>query len=369
MNNEQKAYYEGLILRNYYNELSPVEQIELHSALQNYSQVRAIHNNLTQFLQKNRLPDKLEQQAVLAEYEKFEHKIDIQRVDRRLWMVAASVILLAGASIAFFLFRHIPGGDKVAPGPLAGVQLKLSDGSTQLLDKDIMIANNGFIKANKDTLTIIDHATGQGMNELIVPATYDYTLVLMDGSTVHLNADSKLRFANDNSNSQEVYLEGEAYFEVMPNAKRIFYVHYPGGTVKVLGTSFNVNTYTRGQPVTVLVAGKVDLIAQDSSHAQLTPGNAGIYVAGKWQIEPVDTMQALAWRQGIQYFDNAPLIDIIPTIQRWFNMKVELSAAAAEVKITTRINKHRPVTEFLDMLSTTSGLKYNQQENIISIHQ
>ncbi|MEC5143079.1 FecR domain-containing protein [Chitinophaga sp. 212800010-3] len=369
MNNEQRAYYEGLILRNYYNELSATEQLELHGALQNYPQVRAINQNLTHFLQTNRLPEKLEQQAILAEFGKFESQVHVQKTDRRLWLVAASIIVLVGASLLFFLIRHLPGVRKDNLTPLAGVQLKLANGSTHVMNVDFTIANNGFMQGTKDSLTIIDPSTEPGMNELIVPATYEYKLILADGSTVHMNADSKLRFSNDFKNIPEVYLEGEAYFEVTPDAKRVFLVHYPGGTVRVLGTSFNINTYLPQRPVTVLISGKVDLVAKDSVHALLSPGQAGTYTAGKWQIQSVDTAEALAWRQGVQYFNDIPLEEIVPVMERWYNVKVVLDGDAANVKLNTRLNKHRPLKEFLEMMATTSGLKYQEQENTIRIYR
>ena len=103
-------------------------------------------------------------------------------------------------------------------------------------------------------------------------------LSLPDGTSVWLNADSKLRFpVSFTAERREVYLEGEAYFEVAKDSAREFWVHAGAMDVKVLGTSFNVKAYERLETVaTTLVEGSVEVACAGKSF-QIVPGEQFVY--------------------------------------------------------------------------------------------
>ena len=113
-------------------------------------------------------------------------------------------------------------------------------------------------------------------NELVIPRGGENTVILADGTTVHLNAGSKptypVRFAGKR---RVVALEGEAYFDVVKDETRPFIVQTHLGEVTVLGTAFNINAYTDASVYTTLVHGKVQFSSSSIGTIILSPGGAG----------------------------------------------------------------------------------------------
>ncbi len=90
--------------------------------------------------------------------------------------------------------------------------------------------------------------------------------MLPDGTTVWLNAGSRLHYINDFSGAtREVKLEGEAYFDVAHKKNQPFIVHTDGINIKVLGTSFNVKAYPEDKNVeTTLFQGRVQVFREEA---------------------------------------------------------------------------------------------------------
>ncbi len=92
-----------------------------------------------------------------------------------------------------------------------------------------------------------------------------FTLKLSDGSVVNINSESTLHFPVEfSSENREVYLEGEAFFDVVRDDKSPFMVHTGDKTITVLGTKFNVSAYRDDQEwMATLVQGKISVTARD----------------------------------------------------------------------------------------------------------
>ncbi|HEU4555549.1 MAG TPA: FecR family protein, partial [Chitinophaga sp.] len=157
-------------------------------------------------------------------------------------MVAVSTTIIA----LYFPFseKHAP----VAP-PIEGVTLALAGGGALQLgnDNDTIVANAATLHTNASMLYFAarnsDNNVGRD-NTLTVPAGNMYSITLADGSVVHLNSATILRFPFAFTGAKrEVFVDGEAFFNVAPNAHQPFIVHSRRKDVQVLGTSFNINTY------------------------------------------------------------------------------------------------------------------------------
>src|SRR5688572_15893212 len=133
------------------------------------------------------------------------------------------------------------------------------------------------------------------------------TITLTDGSKVWLNADSKLQYPEVFSgNLREVYLNGEAFFEVTKNPSRPFIIHLANGTVRVLGTSFNIRAYDNEKTVeTSVTTGKVAFIPKYTTPAKkqdtifITPNNKVRYSLSAHLIKLETTIAAedKAWTE------------------------------------------------------------------------
>ena len=169
-------------------------------------------------------------------------------------------------------------------------RLILSSGDEINLKKDnssIALSADEQIRINNDSLIDLRQKEKTGsdkMNEVIVPYGKKSQLVLADGTKVWLNAGSRLAFPTRfTGNKREVYLEGEAYFEVIKSDNKPFSVNAREVMVRVLGTRFNVSAYANDNAIeTVLVEGYVNLSEQSESglfrkEIVLVPGQLASY--------------------------------------------------------------------------------------------
>lgn len=150
-------------------------------------------------------------------------------------------------------------------------------------------------------------------------------LTLFDGSTITLNAHSSLRYpASYRGDDLEVWLEGEAYFEIVHKTgdeRRTFAVHTPDGKVEVLGTKFNVNTYREGTEV-VLEQGKIRVEQSDTLSRQprthiMMPGELSRLVnsAESIQVRNIQPELFTSWTRDKLIFDHTPLIQVARRIE------------------------------------------------------
>jgi ferric-dicitrate binding protein FerR (iron transport regulator) len=169
------------------------------------------------------------------------------------------------------------------------------------------------------------------MAERSAPNGQRLSIELPDRSHVILNAGSRLRYPTERRNgNRDVYLEGEAYFEVTYDAARPFRVHARDAVAEDLGTRFTVSAYAELARVDVVVdEGSVALgreHAPADQRAVLRPGHHGrLGASGLPVVDSVRIDQYVAWRSGALVFDAAPLSDVIPQLERWYDVDVVIA--------------------------------------------
>jgi ferric-dicitrate binding protein FerR (iron transport regulator) len=208
-------------------------------------------------------------------------------------------------------------------------------------------------------------------NTLTVPPKTDYRIELADGTEVHLNASSTLRFPFIfPGKTREVYLEGEAYFIVAKNPKQPFIVHTPSTSVKALGTAFNINSYDSGMIITSLVQGAAVTDVGDTLDVTLKPGYEAIYRTGeRFKVKRFDESVTLGWREGIYRFRNKHLQELEPVIQRWFGLKLAFDRQSmAVLQYSGCLEKDKPLQDFLEQLATSLNIEYRIYDNTIHFH-
>jgi hypothetical protein len=206
-------------------------------------------------------------------------------------------------------------------------------------------------------------------NTLTVPPQTDYHIELSDGTEVHLNASSTLRFPFIfPGKTREVYLEGEAYFTVSHNPSQPFIVHTGTASVIALGTAFNVNSYDNKIMTTSLVQGSVITDVGDSLDVTLKPGYEAIYRPGEpFKVKRFDETVTLGWRDGIYRFVNKPLEDISPVVLRWFGLKVDFATPLmAHRSFSASLDKDKPLISFLN--EVCEGLDFDYKVYDGTIH-
>lgn len=289
---------------------------------------------------------------------------------------AACAALLAGV---MFYPREVK--EEVAPRPLAsvpkGVQIVLPDGSRHAADRVAMEETGvpGFWMNERGELRQLavagEERTGEDStgvegretrwNEVVVPRGTTYTLVLADGTGVHLNAETRMRFPERfDGTRREVELEGEAFFEVVRDEQRPFVVRAGEARVRVLGTSFDVRAYAGDDLVTTLVEGAVRFTSGRDS-VVLRPGELCEMKAGDGTLtrRRADLMSVLAWRSDEFVFRDVPLETVMEEVARWYDVEVTYgSDAVRERKVYVYVNRPRTVGEMLDYIVQLGGVEY-----------
>lgn len=194
------------------------------------------------------------------------------------------------------------------------------------------------------------------------------TIQLGDGSKVWLNADTKIQYPPlFEGNTREVYLNGEAFFEIARNPQKPFIIHLANGTVRVLGTSFNIRAYDNEKIVETSVAtGKVAFIPkyENTNKMQdtffLTPNNKVRYIFNEDKVSVLPTLASddKAWTEGRMIFKAMRLQDIATELERNFGKKVVFADDDSKEYILTGSFENNTLEEIMYYLSRTKGFFY-----------
>lgn len=207
-------------------------------------------------------------------------------------------------------------------------------------------------------------------NTLRTPRGGQYQLVLPDGSKVWLNAASSITFPTAfTGKERRVEVTGEAYFEIHTDDKHPFIVGlppaHPGGNrpeIQVLGTYFNVNAYSNEPAVrTTLVEGAVRIVAKGNSKI-LKPGQQAAIQrnSNRIQIGKANIEEAIAWKNGLFYFNGEDMATIMHKISRWYDVQVTYQNAVPEGHYSGIISRNTNLSEVLKILRL-SGIAFKIQ--------
>ena len=213
-------------------------------------------------------------------------------------------------------------------------------------------------------------------NELKTPRGGGYNLQLADGTGVWLNAGSSIRFpVSFTEDTRQVYLEGEAYFEVSHNGSP-FIVSTEDMDVRVLGTSFNISAYAdEPQFKTTLVEGKVrvELKGQGNSLSNslvLSPDQQAILHRSEGELSNVEVNSSLytSWMRGKLEFHNESLDLVMKRLARWYDFEYEFeNPQAKEFHFSARLNNGENISNIIEMLEMTTDVKFELRDQKIVI--
>lgn len=217
------------------------------------------------------------------------------------------------------------------------VVLQLEDGSTTTVDKieSLEKIQTDSIEVNQQKEQIAyrsnQRLTSKQLvyHKIIVPTGRKYKIKLSDGTLVHLNAASTLRYPKQFSTKgpRNVYLQGEGYFEVSHDSIHPFIVHTEPLTVKVLGTKFNHSSYPEDSIVKItLQKGKVAVWkTKDSIDTYiLKPMEAIVYNTNQKSLskKTTDLRLDLAWMDNLLVFKAEPFSQILKRIERCYGVQI-----------------------------------------------
>jgi ferric-dicitrate binding protein FerR (iron transport regulator) len=200
---------------------------------------------------------------------------------------------------------------------------------------------------------------------------------LGDGSEVQLNTESSIRFPEKFSSDQrEVFLEGEAFFDVKPDPNRPFIVHTKSLQTRVLGTSFTVKEI-EGNPagMVAVLTGKVQVSIQDAAtgfdvrKVDLKPMDAASFdFKNKSMLKKrVDYDDVFAWKDNVISFKNATFQEIISRLETWYGVEFSIPKNFNAEKDYSGKFENQTLEEVLIGLSFIYDFNYKIEKNRIAI--
>ena len=313
----------------------------------------------------------------------------------RLWYqlgIAASILILITTGLYFYKNRTVddniaakvvePKEAIITPGDDKAI-LTLSDGTKIILEdaKNGILANQAGVSIQKtsdgellysfsNSANTVSPETKENViyNKIETPIGGKYQVNLPDGSKVWLNSSSSLRFsALFNGHTREVELSGEAYFDVSKNKGKPFRVITKDQIVEVLGTQFNINSYSDEGPIkTTLIEGSVKIIYKDKV-VLLSPGQQFQPKELVSAVVEADTEEVVAWKDGYFVFKNEDIKSIMRKLSRWYNVEVSYSGNIPEVGFGGNISRSKDISEVLDVLQLTNAIHFKVEGRRITV--
>lgn len=296
---------------------------------------------------------------------------------RRYMRYAAFLLLPLG--LAFFLSKPAPSPlpAEIRPGGYQAL-LTLENGRAIPLHespaKDLplcasfRVRNSGKEIIYQDTT---DMTLSNVFNRLSTPRGGEYHITLSDGSRVYLNAATELKYPVVFSpTKREVYLCGEAYFEVSKDSLRPFYVITDAARIRVYGTKFNINTH-HNRMQTVLVEGHIGIRGkQEEREYHLQPCDLATFTPdGRLtELRQVDTFPYVAWKSGKFVFENKCLEDILDHLALWYDVDIFYAQPSLKtLRFTGHMRKYEQIGVILDAIHRITGVKFRIEGKAITV--
>lgn len=261
------------------------------------------------------------------------------------------------------------------------IVLELEDGTFQIVSEGqhMVINNNSGKKVIEQKEQELVYAafdsseTVLSYNTLKVPYGKTFGITLSDGSKITLNAGSELKYPVQfiaNEKNRTVYLNGEAFFEVAKNTEHPFIVSTTDMDVEVLGTVFNMTSYTEDDKTyTVLVEGKVkahnNLVAQQD--VVLNPNEKVFFSDNLLELNTVNIQKYVAWVQGQLVFEDDSFGVIANKLERKFNVIITNTFPQLEDINITATFKNETIDQILQTFQTYMPFDYKIKDGVITI--
>lgn len=268
--------------------------------------------------------------------------------------------------------RSILPGEKKAILTLANgevIDLTASQ-DTRLKEKDGTAIQIDSARVNYQSTPQVATPAREVYNKVEIPRGGEYSLLLSDGTRVHLNSMSSLRFPVHFTGSiREVELQGEAYFEVSKNGKP-FIVKTGSRQVEVLGTTFNISAYRGEEYQTTLLTGSVKVHTSRGENRLLKPSEQACIApdTDEISVRKVDPYLYTSWIQGRIHFKDQRLDDIMKSLARWYDMTVVYKTEKLKnLKFGCNVDRYKDITPFLELLESTGKVTITIKDKTITI--
>ncbi len=306
------------------------------------------------------------------------------KIGRRLIRIAAVFVLIITLGGVFYYFRYyrekfpieLVKGELTEKGKVI-----LPDGTiSEFETKETRIQQTvmGELTINDDTVLLRGKEVESGepaMAQVIIPYGKRSEIILADGTKIWLNAGSTLSYpVRFTGNSREVYLSGEAFFEVSTDRSKPFYVITGDLRIKVTGTRFNVTSYN-DDIVTqaVLVEGRIEAAKNRlfGRSVELSPGERIVYdrKENKMKKDKVDTELYTSWVNGYLILENEPVEEIFKKLERYYDKKIVVEGLSGQYRFTGKLNLAEDLEKVLKNVAFPASFTVENKDGVYIIKQ
>lgn len=372
-----------LIVRHFLGELDENEQ-KKYRRMTDELELGESTDELKGFLQVGSSSDDESRKRRERAYRRFrQHTHKHRPISQSFWLqiAAVAVLLIAVGGSIYRVARNHPESTFSRQDIFTAQSkafLVLADGTSIGLDRgnddarvyenNVAVCDSGLLAYKRsqepETETIV-------YNKVCVPRGGEYRLVLSDGTGIWINADTELKYPiRFGSGTREVYVRGEAYFEVTKDTLRPFVVHTSRGSVKVLGTEFNVRDYDDEQAVvTTLVKGNVEYRNNDS-YVVLNPGDQAIDADDKISLGRVNPEEYVGWKDGKYIFSNETLANLMKYVERTYDVTVFFANPdVRDLRFSGDLQRYDRVELFLRYLESSGDMRFEVRNRVITVYK
>ncbi len=385
-----KYYISQLIYKSISQVITPQEKITLENWLE-VDENRKLYNKIT---------NKAHIQSKLSIYNEIDTDLIFERLEKRIdddvkstskvkyiksfsrfFKYAAVAIVFLG--IGYFYQQGFFANDIEITSPNENITLQLENGNIEIINEDgsskIVDAKgnvvgtqsgNQLIYSNDNNLKTLVY------NTLTVPYGKRSKVHLSDGTVVNLNAGTSLKYPVKfiKGENRQVFLNGEAFFDVTSDKNHPFIVNAASLNVEVFGTEFNVSAYPEDATTdVVLVEGSVGLYNEKETlkdGVTIVPGTKGSHNKKQNNIstEKVNIEIYTQWIQGGLVFRNSTFENISKKLERHYNVKIINNNEQLNKEVFNASFKQESIDIVLSYFSDSYNIKYTIEENTIYIN-
>ncbi len=220
-----------------------------------------------------------------------------------------------------------------------------------------------LFSGNDQSLAPVQLLTKQSTNELL-------EVVLSDGSMITLNVNSKIEYPATFDSIRNISLVGEAFFDIAEDKTKPFIIEAEGIEVRVLGTSFTINSRSDKEQIVSVESGKVQVTNKISNEKIFLIKNESVIVK-KNKKEAIKSnlknKNFLGWKTKTLEFNQALINDVIHDLSHSYNKKIVLSnGVIGKCQLTAKF-ENKTLKEILELLSTTFRFSIRETESEIII--
>lgn len=305
-----------------------------------------------------------------------------------IWRYAAAAVFIGVLASGYFYKNNFfdNSSDQLIIDT-KNITLQLGNGTIKVIKEDgateVVDASGKIVGTQKGNQLVYnkEDASKKNLtyNTLTVPYGRRFELQLSDGTSIHLNAGTSLKYPVNFiiGENRQVFLEGEAFFKVAKDTKHPFIVNANNLDIRVLGTQFNVSSYPEDEQInTVLVEGLVSVYGKNEVYnpktaMKLNPGFKAAWQKSNKQIviSKVETEMFTDWINGKVIFRHLPFKNIIKKLERHYNVNIVCNNKKLNEELFTASFEKETIEQVLTTFNKNYDINYTIKENKIIISE